>query len=411
MTIEQTPRKPLRLWPGVATVVPQWLALIVFTLFVPEGLFYGIIAGLVGGLVVAVWWLFFSRAPWLERVGALLLMPIAMIATSQIVHPSIANAGMGRLLPIFAIPVLSLALVTGRRAVAASRTAPVAPRWSAPSCSGACLHAGSHGWDHRHRQVGLAMAVDADTRGAPSGRSRRRADGTRARSGGRRSSSREADHCRAATPRQLPRRLRPGRRRPVRSASTGDEMNPPSGRGFGGPSATACSRRADRNGLVQSPPVAVVAPADRTGLVVVRGPRRSPLHPGAAWRRRDRVLLQPDHRRAGVDPPRRGPVLGVEWRRRSARDADAQQRSRLLAWRDRDPERARRRNGAVIWSRNAATDTGAKVPVWGFASSPLVVDDLVDRRRLRPARRLRRRHRQAALVRPRPAAGATARRT
>ena len=35
------------------------------------------------------------------------------------------------------------------------------------------------------------------------------------------------------------------------------------------------------------------------------------------------------------------------------------------------------RNGAVVWSRNAASDSGRKVPEWGFASSPLVVDDVV----------------------------------
>jgi outer membrane protein assembly factor BamB len=34
-------------------------------------------------------------------------------------------------------------------------------------------------------------------------------------------------------------------------------------------------------------------------------------------------------------------------------------------------------NGAVVWSRNAASDTGAKVPIWGFAGSPLVVGDVV----------------------------------
>jgi outer membrane protein assembly factor BamB len=34
-------------------------------------------------------------------------------------------------------------------------------------------------------------------------------------------------------------------------------------------------------------------------------------------------------------------------------------------------------DGAVVWSRNAASDTGTKVPDWGFVSSPLVVDDVV----------------------------------
>jgi outer membrane protein assembly factor BamB len=34
-------------------------------------------------------------------------------------------------------------------------------------------------------------------------------------------------------------------------------------------------------------------------------------------------------------------------------------------------------SGAVVWSRNAASDTGTDVPMWGFAGSPLVADGLV----------------------------------
>jgi outer membrane protein assembly factor BamB len=35
------------------------------------------------------------------------------------------------------------------------------------------------------------------------------------------------------------------------------------------------------------------------------------------------------------------------------------------------------RNGASVWSRNAASDSNKQIPMWGFSSSPLIVRDMV----------------------------------
>lgn len=109
---EPTSRKPLRLWPGVVAVVLQWLAWLVVPIVAADATMFAVIGALACGLAVVLWWLFFSRAPWSERVGAIVLMVVAVLATSRIVHQSIANGMMGKMLPVYAIPVLSLALVT-----------------------------------------------------------------------------------------------------------------------------------------------------------------------------------------------------------------------------------------------------------------------------------------------------------
>jgi len=110
-TNELTFRKPLRLWPGVLIVVLQWLVRFVVPAVFPEALIFGVMGGLVGGLGVAVWWVFFSRARWSERLGAIAVMIGAMVATSRVIHLSIATGMMGMMFPVYAIPVLSLALV------------------------------------------------------------------------------------------------------------------------------------------------------------------------------------------------------------------------------------------------------------------------------------------------------------
>src|SRR5713226_3426098 len=115
MTIDQTneltPRKPLRLWPGLVAVVLQWLLWFVVPIVVRDSGMFVMIGGAVCALVLLVWWLFFSRAPWSDRLGAVILMILGIIATKRLVDPSIAGAGMGMLLYISAIPGLSLALV------------------------------------------------------------------------------------------------------------------------------------------------------------------------------------------------------------------------------------------------------------------------------------------------------------
>ena len=73
----------------------------------------GLLASAGGAVLILAWWLFFSRAPWPERLGALVLMPLAVVATSLFVHPSVSNGVMGRMLYFYAVPAASLALVAG----------------------------------------------------------------------------------------------------------------------------------------------------------------------------------------------------------------------------------------------------------------------------------------------------------
>ena len=127
-TMETMPRKPLRLWPGVLAAVLLSLVRFVVPSVVPGAGAIGILGGLAGGLAVVVWWLFFSRAPWSDRVGAIVVMVGAVLATSRIVHVSIANGMMGMMLPIFSIPVLSITLVAS---AAASRRLADGPRRAA----------------------------------------------------------------------------------------------------------------------------------------------------------------------------------------------------------------------------------------------------------------------------------------
>jgi hypothetical protein len=108
---EPSRQKPLRLWPGVVFVALQLLSMHVIPKIAPEATMYGVIGGLVAGLAVVLWWVFFSRAAWFDRISALVLITGAVFASPYILHKSIATGAMGMLFYILVIQSLSIAFV------------------------------------------------------------------------------------------------------------------------------------------------------------------------------------------------------------------------------------------------------------------------------------------------------------
>ena len=105
-------RRPLRLWPGVLAAAIIVLLRFVLPLVMPDASSLGVIAGLVGTVAVIVWWVFFSRAPWPERLGAVVVMAVAVVATRPLLHASIVGGMMGMMFFVYAVPsVLGIAFV------------------------------------------------------------------------------------------------------------------------------------------------------------------------------------------------------------------------------------------------------------------------------------------------------------
>src|ERR1041384_916368 len=96
-TSQSTVPKPLRLWPGIVAVSLQFLLRFVLPVIAPDAVPVAVIGGLAGGLAMIVWWLFFSRAAWVDRLGAIGLMAIGLFATSRCLDKSITTGAQGLL--------------------------------------------------------------------------------------------------------------------------------------------------------------------------------------------------------------------------------------------------------------------------------------------------------------------------
>lgn len=342
-------RQTLRLWPGVVIVVLLALTRLVVPIVKPEATPFAVMSGLAGGLAVIVWWMAFSRARWKERFFGLGAMVLTLFATSLVVHESISKGMMGFMFPVYAIPCLCFAFVAW---AAASRNLADGPRraWMIVAMVIGCA-----GWT-LVRTGGFSSTLDHEF----AWRWSKTPEDRLLSHAGEKSfaSSRTATVSVQPVP------------SPGKSATSWP--------GFRGPG---------RDGIVRgvrieadwtaSKPVELwrqpVGPgwssfAVNGGLLYTQEQRGEDevvacynLTTGApVWSHRDTARFWESNAGPG---PRGTPTLhdGRVYTFGATGILNALDAA----------------SGTVVWSRNAATDTKTKVPDWGFASSPLVVADMV----------------------------------
>ena len=366
-----TSRKPLRLWPAVAIAVIQLLLMFGAPVVAPDAGPIGMLGGVVGALLIALWWLFLSRAPWLERVGAIVLMVATLFATRAVAHPSMVGAGQGMMLYFLPTPYFGLALVAWAVATrhlhdAARRATLVAAILIACAPFALIRTAGIRGgagsefhwrWTPTPEQVLLAQVRDEPRPLPPSP---------------------APVVAPTAIPVAVPAAPTPVKTEAATPAAVETDDTPVEWPGF---------RGAHRDGVIRgvqiktdwsaSPPVQIwrrpIGPGWSSFAVhgdflytqeqrgddeIVSAYRVSTGAP--VWRHRDAVRFYESNGGAG---PRATPTLSHG--RVYTLGATA-----VLNALDAT-------TGKVVWSRNAATDTSRTIPEWGIASSPLVVDDIV----------------------------------
>jgi len=338
---QSTPPKPLRLWPGVVLGLLLVVIRFVVPLVLPAANVFVVLGGLACGVAIILWWAFFSRARWFERLGAVLLMIVGLAATFRVVDVSIATGAMGMLFPILAVPAVALAFVTW--AVASRR------------CS-----------DRVRRATMVATILLAC------------GFWTLVRTGGFTADFKNDLAWRwAKTPeeRLLAQTNEASAALPAIPAPTATGADWP---GFRGPQRDGSVRGVQiKTDWSQSPPVELwrhpIGPgwssfAVRGNLLFTQEQRGdeeivacyNATTGQPVWKHRDPARFWESNGGAG---PRGTPTLA---------------KGRVYTFGATGILNALDAGtGAVVWSRNAASDTGAKLPQWGFSSSPLVLDEAV----------------------------------
>jgi len=331
----------LRLWPGIIIVALQWLIRYVIPQFVPGTVEIGMLAGPAGWLLVALWWAFFSRAPRLERWAVVILMIMTIIATPFILHESIATGFQGAMFAIIATPYISLAFVTWavvsprlsegtRRLTMVATVLVVCSAWALLRSDGITGSGGvefTWRWTESHEAILLALNTDEPMTSQPV-------------------------HIPVDQDAEWP-----GFRGPLRdgivrgSQISTDWFAAPPREIWRRPIGPGCSSFAVLGTVLYTQ-------EQRGDAEVVTCYTMNTGEP--VWRHADKARFWDSHAGAG---PRSTPAVS------SGRVYTMGATGILNALDAAD--------GTLLWSRNAATDLDAKIPEWGLASSPLVLNDMV----------------------------------
>src|SRR5687767_13317447 len=371
---EQVGRKPLRLWPALVIVGIQIVGVALAPVLFEDPMLVGIGTVVGGALLIVLWWLLFSRAAWLERVGALVLMVPLVLLTKRAADISIAGAGQGFLVYIMTAPLLAFALVvwaasTRRLTTAARRAALVAILVIACAPILLIRTDGVGGpnpfhwrWTPTAEEVLLAQSKDEPMVAPPAAlvEAPKRAPEPKSEVKPKPAPvtpEAKIAEAPAAPRRSLPEPEWPGFRGPLRDGivrniriSTDWTAAPPMEM-WRRPIGPGWSSFAVRGDLLYTQ-------EQRGDDEMVSCYRVSTGQP--VWRHRDAVRFYESNGGAG---PRGTPTLHED--RVYAVGATG-----ILKVLDAF-------TGKRVWSKNIADDTKRAVPYWGIASSPLIVNDLV----------------------------------
>jgi outer membrane protein assembly factor BamB len=94
LTTTPSAERRLRIWPGVMIIALMWLGIKVPGLIWPGTFIQFMVIFLsliVGAAAIAAWWLFASRARWMDRLLILFVCAIGGVVAALLAHPSIGN--------------------------------------------------------------------------------------------------------------------------------------------------------------------------------------------------------------------------------------------------------------------------------------------------------------------------------